>query len=427
QDWSAGIGVDAAFTTRSELYNADAVSRPGDYYNVTHGSGDMNPHGVPYGFFQPSVPLPGVPSGAYPLLLDTSLGEQRLRDTLLALKDGAYLDSELTESLIAQLVTYSPERHVFGYWRADFRWGAEGVIRCSLSVQGLPAIDWKLSLSSGNAFQVVSDLLLVLLVATYCTLTVQNLIASTREQRERSRATRLAVDAILRNSCHGGADGLSNDSDDRGPHQRTSIAGGKAMSFLVRSSSNLKGSPVNMSGASGDASAVTLGSVTTDSPTRSCCRHKTESRSGGSTRKPEKYGYETGVNTALQAGPTHGGPVCESTIQAGSADSAVQQGGTSPRFRMSQLEPKRATSSATAGAARRLSSGGSKITSSPGALLISSPSAISSGAISTKFHSGVLETNRSGREVLGQGSQQAAAALVPKKPLVVLTMDGEEE
>ncbi|GFR49555.1 hypothetical protein Agub_g11601 [Astrephomene gubernaculifera] len=192
---AVGIGVDAVFNPRSQLYSADVAAHPDDYYNTSAGSGHLNPNGIPYGFFTSPVPLAGVAPDAYPVLLDTSLGERRIREMLLALKEGAYLDSELTESLTAQMVSYDAEMHVFGYWRAEFSWGAEGAIRGSFSLQGLPAATWRAAVQTGRALEVVPSVLLVLLVAAYCAMTGHHLYLTARDQRNQAAVLRAALEA----------------------------------------------------------------------------------------------------------------------------------------------------------------------------------------------------------------------------------------
>ncbi|GFR51054.1 hypothetical protein Agub_g13376 [Astrephomene gubernaculifera] len=478
QDMLAGIGVDAAFITRSKLYSAELVSRPGDYYNVTQGSGDLNPHGVPYGFFQSAVPLPGVPADAYPLLIDTALGEQRLQKILLALKDGAYLDSELTESLTAQLVTYSPDRHVFGYWRAHFRWGAEGVIQGFMTVQGLPAVDWKLSLESGHALQVISDLLLVLLVVTYCTLTLQDLIASAREQRERARVAHLMVEAYMRN-----VDGFSHDSNNLTPQRPRITPSNKATSFLVRfhSSSSLSRGPSGQQNSSPtspsrvlleardvppltDASSslysplpdspvispgkglsvampvgatavatVGRGSIIGSPTARSPCDNS-ESGNGRSRWRARVCSGERHAYEAAQGDRSREGPICESTLPgetstpsslmaldnpAGILNGADPPVATMSQFRGIPLELRRARSSAMGAQHHNTSTTGS------GPTMLSSPSAVSNSAVSMKLRSGASESNRTVLEA--DDRRLEAPVSTHKKPLVTLTADGEEE
>ncbi|KXZ53422.1 hypothetical protein GPECTOR_7g1320 [Gonium pectorale] len=195
-----GIGVDPVFNRRSQLYSSDLAARIGDYYNATPGSGEVNPNGAPYGFFPSPVSLPGLGSDAYPVLFDTSLTEKRALQALLALSEGAYLDRAMTESLSAQLVSYSSDLRVFGFWRGEFRWGAEGAVRATLRTRGLPAIDWRASAKSGKTGDIAIDLALVALVLAYCVTTVYDVVISVREQRARARAARQLADVASRSA-----------------------------------------------------------------------------------------------------------------------------------------------------------------------------------------------------------------------------------
>ncbi|GLC46890.1 hypothetical protein PLESTM_001939000 [Pleodorina starrii] len=185
-----GIGTDVVFNRRSELYDRDVVSRPGDYYNISSSSGDLSPLGVPFGFFPSPLPLAGLGGGGYPVLLDTALTAGRLRRVLAALQGGGYLDAQLTESMAAQLVSYSADLRVLGYWRADFKWGPQGLVEARFNVEGLPAVTWRLSTHDETLRYIVPDLLLIFLAAWYCASTLYDIVASVQEERLRARALR---------------------------------------------------------------------------------------------------------------------------------------------------------------------------------------------------------------------------------------------
>ncbi|GLI64583.1 hypothetical protein VaNZ11_007842, partial [Volvox africanus] len=89
-----GVGTDAVFSRRSDLYNSDVESRTGDYYNTSEAAGFLNPNGVPYGFFPSPVPLRGLGEGGYPILFDTSLTSSRMQRLFTALQQGGYLDAQ---------------------------------------------------------------------------------------------------------------------------------------------------------------------------------------------------------------------------------------------------------------------------------------------------------------------------------------------
>lgn len=196
------------------------------------GSPELNPAGVPYGFFH--LPLPGVPrrlAAGYPLLLDVRLSAQRAAQALDYLSRGSYLSAALTKcvcfaccytcvrvcvrvwtgttrvagsacelslpacppfprptplasslpfpqpysrSLEATLVFYSADAAVFGVWSASFTWQDSGVIHATARLLGLPAISYGEALSrlDVKAFQrrLLPDLALLLLIACYCLL-----------------------------------------------------------------------------------------------------------------------------------------------------------------------------------------------------------------------------------------------------------------
>jgi hypothetical protein len=50
-------GIDPTFSALSQLYNAELAQSPGEWYNTSTGSTEVNINGAPYGFFH--VPLDG--------------------------------------------------------------------------------------------------------------------------------------------------------------------------------------------------------------------------------------------------------------------------------------------------------------------------------------------------------------------------------
>lgn len=64
-------------------------------YDSSQGSVELNPAGVPYGFFH--QPLGRRFPDGYPVLLDTRLSALRAEQALLFLRDGRYLSTTLTK------------------------------------------------------------------------------------------------------------------------------------------------------------------------------------------------------------------------------------------------------------------------------------------------------------------------------------------
>jgi hypothetical protein len=60
-------GVDPVFNELSQLFSAQISLVPEQWYNTSTGSSDMDPQGVPYGFFH--TPLPGEPDQNQPPVL----------------------------------------------------------------------------------------------------------------------------------------------------------------------------------------------------------------------------------------------------------------------------------------------------------------------------------------------------------------------
>ncbi|EFJ51847.1 hypothetical protein VOLCADRAFT_87436 [Volvox carteri f. nagariensis] len=180
-----GIGNDPVFSRVSSLY--DATLRSSDWYNMTEGSPEINPLGLPYGFFH--EPLESFSPG-YPLLLDTRLSAKRAGQALTYLRDGGYLSATLTKSLRAELVTYNPDAAVFGYWRVDFTWLDSGDIRATSYLLGLPAVSYGEYIKNLQVARFLPDFFLVLLVLAYCCMTVYDVVMQLRAQREQRNQLR---------------------------------------------------------------------------------------------------------------------------------------------------------------------------------------------------------------------------------------------
>lgn len=77
------------------------------------------------------------------------MGQGRIKDTLLLLRDGNYFDSLLSERATIQMLTYSVEGRSFGLFTGSFEWKGAGRIEFTFSFVGLPALS---SLSWDDSF-----------------------------------------------------------------------------------------------------------------------------------------------------------------------------------------------------------------------------------------------------------------------------------
>lgn len=121
-----GIGEDPVFDRSSSIYSPDVAGRAWAYYNFSEGNSEISTLKLPFGFTH--YPVPGLPDG-YPVFFDTRLGADRARKLLTYLEDGRYLSPIFSSELRLRLLVYNPDAHVFGYLRAAWDWGGDGVVR----------------------------------------------------------------------------------------------------------------------------------------------------------------------------------------------------------------------------------------------------------------------------------------------------------
>ncbi|PNH01163.1 hypothetical protein TSOC_012961 [Tetrabaena socialis] len=175
-----GIGNDPTFNRFSTLY--DSTIEPASYYNMTEGSPDLTPGGLPYGFHY--EPLEQFEPG-YPVMLDTRLSAKRAEQAITFVRDGAYLSSSLTKSLRTQIITFNSDAQVFGYWRLDFSWSDSGVITATSRILGLPAISYGQQITNLQITQFLPDFFLVLLIICYVGMTASDIYNQLTVQRAR--------------------------------------------------------------------------------------------------------------------------------------------------------------------------------------------------------------------------------------------------
>lgn len=77
------------------------------------------------------------------MFVSNALPLQRVQQVLTYLHDGAYLSASETESVSLEMVTYSPELSVFGYWRLDMTWDDAGHVVGKAVIDGLPAVAYQ--------------------------------------------------------------------------------------------------------------------------------------------------------------------------------------------------------------------------------------------------------------------------------------------
>ncbi|GLC65055.1 hypothetical protein PLESTF_000241800 [Pleodorina starrii] len=116
-------GTDPVFLPRSSLYDARLADKVNQYYNTTHGSGEVSATGAPYSYFPKR--LQGYPTG-FPVMLSNQLTERRLWQMITYLKDSNFLD-RYTRRLTAEVLALSTELRVFGHMAMTFTWARDGL------------------------------------------------------------------------------------------------------------------------------------------------------------------------------------------------------------------------------------------------------------------------------------------------------------
>ena len=140
---------------------------------------DVDRFGDPFGFQQ--VNLAGYAQG-YPLLMDNHVPRDRLKQMLQYMADGDYLDRQLTSTLTLQAVSYNPDTRNFGYAKATFDWGGDGIVKHSLWAMGLPAVDYSTYIATRQYGMFLPDWAVVILAVVYVFLTVADIIRSSFSQ-----------------------------------------------------------------------------------------------------------------------------------------------------------------------------------------------------------------------------------------------------
>ncbi|KAG2499887.1 hypothetical protein HYH03_002176 [Edaphochlamys debaryana] len=215
-----GIGVDPVFSIHSSLYNASLNAS--DFYNMSHGSREIGPGRMPYGFFHER--LPSRFAAGYPLLLDTRLSTRRAEEAMTYLRDGSYLSATLTKSLRAVVVTHNPDAQVFGYWRLDCSWAESGTIECRARLLGLPAVSYGEDIKAMQVQHFLPDFFLVLLVLGYLVMTAYDLYQQVMFQKRKHELHR----HLEKGSGHdGGSSSDSSDEDEKGKGPGAGVVPGK--------------------------------------------------------------------------------------------------------------------------------------------------------------------------------------------------------
>ncbi|KAG2452521.1 hypothetical protein HYH02_002759 [Chlamydomonas schloesseri] len=200
-----GIGNDPVFSRHSALYQASLD--PADYYNTSQGSPELNPGGLPYGFFhQPAGRLaPG-----YPLVLDTHLSAKRAEQAITYIRDGGYLAETLTKTLRVQLVSYNADAQVFGYLRLDLSWLDSGLIGGATRLLALPAVSYGAAVQSAQVQKFLPDFFLILLCCGYLLVTAYDVFVQLHRQAQMRK-----LRALLRKGKNkGGLEAIHEADDD---------------------------------------------------------------------------------------------------------------------------------------------------------------------------------------------------------------------
>jgi hypothetical protein len=177
---NGAIGTDPVFNPTSSLYKP--LLDPSDFYNMSIGSGEVNPAtGLPYGFFASS--LHGRSKG-YPILVSSYVSGARAKQELLYMLDGGMLDVSWTDSMTLDLLVYNPLAFIFGKFTAAYTWGREGLIHMKYTFSGLPATSYSAQVSLWRVDQMVPDLILLVLILTYVLLTTISLVSEWRIEME---------------------------------------------------------------------------------------------------------------------------------------------------------------------------------------------------------------------------------------------------
>jgi hypothetical protein len=182
-DGNGAIGTDPVFNPTSSLYKP--LLNPFDFYNMSIGSGEVNPAtGLPYGFFASS--LPGRSKG-YPILVSSHVSGARAKEELLYMLDGGLLYKSWTDTMNLDLLVYNPLAFIFGKFTAAYTWGKEGHIHMKFSFSGLPATSYSAQVSLWRVDQMVPDLILLVLILTYVLLTTISLASEWHIEIERRK------------------------------------------------------------------------------------------------------------------------------------------------------------------------------------------------------------------------------------------------
>ncbi|GAX82864.1 hypothetical protein CEUSTIGMA_g10291.t1 [Chlamydomonas eustigma] len=139
-------GVDPVFLQTSSLYNPVIFNNMPLFYNTSDDQ-QISVNGIPYGFHH--LDMPGYDDG-FPVLFENSLSQTRSAQLMQYLLDGSYLDAS-SDTMTAELLTYNPVLHILGYAQAMFQWRDDGSITGTVTLSGLPALDYLLPTDSAYA------------------------------------------------------------------------------------------------------------------------------------------------------------------------------------------------------------------------------------------------------------------------------------
>ena len=123
------FGSDPVFVQSSSLYGG---LDPSQFYSP----GEINPLGVPYGFF----PAPAG-STVFPVYLDVNVDQTRASEVLAYMQDGFFIDGD-TQSVAVEFVSFNQALQFFSYTKVTFIFTEAGEIQVRSRVDTVPVNEY---------------------------------------------------------------------------------------------------------------------------------------------------------------------------------------------------------------------------------------------------------------------------------------------
>ena len=130
------FGSDPVFIPGTSLYKPTFLGREAEFYNMTHGSSDVNINNSPYGFFPRKIDGKG---DGFPIVIPTPIDMFRSLTLVTALDEGNFLDTK-TETLEVEMATYNSKLQVLSFSTGKFTWTPQGTVSFFASpIRTIPA------------------------------------------------------------------------------------------------------------------------------------------------------------------------------------------------------------------------------------------------------------------------------------------------